>query len=130
MDTQDLSIHIANGMIHFKGRSDKISEIEWTKHPDFEGVGLKHMIRGRDTGDLFSSHLVKIDPECSLRVHRQNDQVELHEVIEGDGECRLPESSFKYHTGKMAVIQRGEEHMVRAGKNGLVILAKFFPALL
>ncbi len=29
----------------------------------------------------------------------------------------------------MAVIRKGEEHRVEAGEEGLVIMAKFFPAL-
>jgi hypothetical protein len=29
----------------------------------------------------------------------------------------------------MAVIQKGEKHRVRAGKKGLTLLAKFFPAM-
>lgn len=130
METKMISTNIANGTIHYSGRSENISDVEWSRHPNFKGVYLKHMIKGADTSGLFSSHLVKIDPDCCLEKHCHETQLELHEVIEGDGSCQLIEDTFNYHLGKMAVIPKGENHMVQAGKNGLTLLAKFFPALL
>ncbi len=130
METKTISTNIANGTIHFIDRSEKNSDVEWTKHPKFKGVYLKHMIKGADTCGLFSSHLVKIDPECCLEKHCHENQLELHEVIEGDGLYQIVGDTFDYHLGKMAVIPKGENHMVQAGENGLTLLAKFFPALL
>ena len=125
-----ISTNIANGTVHYSDRSENISDVEWTIHPKFKGVYLKHMIVGADTSALFSSHLVKIEPNCCLETHCHENQLELHEVIEGEGLCQLIEDTFDYHLGKMAVIPKGENHMVHAGKNGLTLLAKFFPALL
>ena len=130
MKTKNISANIANGTIHYSDRSVNISDVEWAKHHKFKGVYLKHMIKDADTDGLFSSHLVKIDPNCCLEAHCHENQLELHEVIEGDGLCRLIEETFDYHLGKMAVIPKGENHMVRAGENGLTLIAKFFPALL
>jgi quercetin dioxygenase-like cupin family protein len=128
MEAETISTSIANGTIHYSGCSKNISDVKWVKHPAYEGVYLKHMIMGADTGGLFSSHLVKIDPNCRLETHCHENQLELHEVVEGDGICRLAEETFDYHLGKMAVIPKREYHMVEAGENGLVMLAKFFPA--
>ena len=130
METATISTNIANGTVHYTDRSENISAVEWAKHPNFKGVYLKHMIKSADTGGLFSSHLVKIDPDCSLENHCHENQLELHEVIEGDGVCQLFKERVAYHLGQMAVIPKGESHMVQAGKNGLTLLAKFFPALL
>ena len=130
METKMISTNIANGTIHFIDRSESISQTEWTKHPKFKGVYIKNMIKGADTGGLFSSHLVKIDPGCCLENHCHENQLELHEVIEGDGLCQLIGDLFNYHLGKMAVIPKGKNHRVQAGENGLTLLAKFFPALL
>jgi len=130
METKMISTNIANGTIHYSDRSENISDVEWARHLSFKGVYLKHMINGVDTNGLFSSHLVKIDPDCCLEKHCHENQLELHEVIEGDGLCQLIDDTFNYHLGKMAVIPKGENHMVQAGKNGLTLLAKFFPALL
>ena len=130
METKMISTNIANGTVHYSDRTENISEVEWAKHPKFKGVYLKHIIKGADTDGLFSSHLVKIDPDCCLENHCHENQLELHEVIEGVGKCQLIEERFDYHLGKMAVIPKGESHMVQAGKNGLTLLAKFFPAML
>lgn len=130
METKLISTIIANGTVHYTDRSENFSDVEWAKHPKFKGVYLKHMIRGADTGGLFSSHLVKIAPNCCLESHCHENQLELHEVAEGDGLCQLIEERFSYHLGKMAIIPKGENHMVQAGENGLTLLAKFFPALL
>lgn len=123
------SSNIANGTVHYSNRTEKISDVEWVKHPKFKGVYLKNMIKGFDTDNLFSSHLVKIDPGCSLEPHCHGNQIELHEVIEGTGTCKLCENVFDYHFGKMAVIPQGENHSVHAGEGGLILLAKFFPAV-
>lgn len=129
METKKFAANIANGTVHHYDHSDNISGVEWTKHPGFRGVYLKHIIRGADTEGLFSSHLVRIDPGCCLEKHCHENQLELHEVIEGDGSCQLSEHSFEYHLGKMAVIPKGINHRVQAGGQGLILLAKFFPAL-
>lgn len=129
MAPQKPSTDIANGTIHYAQRADNIAEIEWEKHPKFKGVYLKHLIRGDDTKGVFSSHLVKIDPECRLETHCHENQMELHEVIDGTGVYQLVEDRFDYHAGKMALIPKGENHSVAAGAEGLTLLAKFFPAM-
>ena len=130
MGTKLISTNIANGTIHYPNHETDISEIEWVNHSIFEGVYLKHMIKGSDTNGLFSSHLVKIDPGCALETHCHDEQMELHEVIEGKGILCLAEETVDYHTGKIAVTPKGIDHRVEAGENGLTLLAKFFPALI
>lgn len=130
MENNRISTEILGGTIHFIDHAINIADIEWEKHPKFKGVYLKNIIKSTDTGSLFSSHLVKIDPDCCLEKHCHENQMELHEVVEGDGVCYLIDNAVNYHPGKMAVIPKGENHMVQAGKNGLFLLAKFFPAVL
>ena len=129
METKRISTNIANGTVHYADRSENISDAAWVEHPQFKGVYLKLMVKGADTSGLFSSHLVKIDPDRCLETHCHENQLELHEVLEGEGSCQLIDERFDYHLGKMAVIQKGENHRVRAGKKGLTLLAKFFPAM-
>ena len=130
METKIISANIANGTIHYYDRSENISNVAWAKHPKFKGVYLKNLIIGADTEGLFSSHLVKIDPDCRLETHCHENQLELHEVIEGNGSCQLIGDLFDYHPGKMTVIPKGENHRVQAGEKGLTLIAKFFPAAL
>lgn len=129
METKRISTNIANGTVHYADRSESISDEEWMGHPQFKGVSLKPLIKGADTSGLFSSHLVKIAPGCTLATHCHDNQWELHEVIEGEGSCQLMDKRFDYHPGKMAVIPQKKDHMVKAGKTGLTLLAKFFPAM-
>jgi quercetin dioxygenase-like cupin family protein len=111
-------------------KSLDIDRIEWTDHPVFKGVRMKHLITGKDTAGCLSCHLVRIDPLCSLSPHIHSDHSELHEIIEGRGECVIHSEHMNYDKGKMAVIPMGTEHGVTAGEQGLMIRASFFPALM
>jgi quercetin dioxygenase-like cupin family protein len=106
------------------------SETGYTPHKVFKGVYLKHLVTGGMTDGRISSHLVKIDPFCTLDVHTHPEQVEIHEVIQGTGECVIGERKIRYVPGTAAVIPQNTPHKVAAGKDGLYILAKFTPALL
>jgi quercetin dioxygenase-like cupin family protein len=121
---------MANGIIVLPEKTIHSQDITWTKHPTFEGVYLKHLIGGDSTNGQLSCHLVRIDPGCTLKIHTHAAQWELHEVIEGAGSCSLDGHPLSYETGRMVVIPSGTPHAVTAGDQGLVLLAKFFPALL
>jgi quercetin dioxygenase-like cupin family protein len=62
-------------------------------------------------------------------MHTHETQCELHEVAEGSGQCVLAGEVLDYAPGVSAVMPVGAAHEVRAGKNGLKILAKFVPPL-
>jgi quercetin dioxygenase-like cupin family protein len=130
METKDISTCIANGAITYEDRDDQAGQIQWNEHPKFKGVYLKHLITGRDTDGALSCHMVKIDPNSALEEHIHEGQLELHEVIEGAGSFILSGKVATYHPGHMAVIPKGMKHKVIAGEKGLVLLAKFCPALL
>ncbi|MFH0925760.1 MAG: cupin domain-containing protein [bacterium] len=121
---------IEQGRILYQDKKEEIKNINWEEHAKFKGVFLKHLIKGKETNNLFSSHLVKIDPNCIIDIHQHEKLIELHEVIEGSGEFSLADLNAPYHPGQMAVIPKGVDHKVIANENGLVLLAKFFPALL
>jgi quercetin dioxygenase-like cupin family protein len=104
--------------------------IEWNAHPVFKGVFLKHILTGADTGGQISSHIVKIDPFCELGNHTHEGRVEIHEVVSGTGSCLINGSEYSYTCGVTAVIPECAPHSVRAGADGLYLMAKFTPALL
>ncbi len=130
MDLKDITESIENGCILTLNKETDIGKIEWTKHPEFNGVFLKHLIKGSDADGKISCHLVKIDPEYGLKEHKHDSQWELHEVIDGCGSFILNNIKKEYYPGQMAVIPKGLKHEVTAGEKGLVLLAKFFPPLL
>ena len=104
--------------------------INFIPHKSFKGVYLKHLVRGDMTDSRISSHLVKVEPFCSLDTHTHSEQLEIHEVIQGDGKCLIADEQLQYTPGTVAVIPQNTPHTVTAGESGLYILAKFQPALL
>lgn len=107
-----------------------INELKWNEHPVFKGVFLKHLITGSQTNGQLSSHLVKINPGCQIGTHNHIGKTETHEVVEGSGYCSVEEKEFRYLPGYVVLIPADLNHQVTADEKGLVILAKFFPALL
>ncbi len=130
MKSEEIATRMENGSTIYLNREDASKEIPWEKHPKFDGVCLKHLIKGADTEGKLSCHMVRIDPGAVLDEHIHDVQWELHEVISGDGEFLLNTKKNTYYSGRMALIPKGMNHKVIAGKNGLILLAKFFPALI
>jgi len=129
METREISAYIANGTTIYLDREEATAEIPWNQHPQFKGVYLKHLIKGADTDGKLSCHMVKIDPGAVLEEHIHENQWELHEVIEGEGKFFLDTKEAPYYPGHMGMIPKGTNHKVIAGGKGMVLLAKFFPAL-
>ncbi|WP_415717180.1 cupin domain-containing protein [Maridesulfovibrio sp.] len=130
MTTNEFSELTVNGtIVTIDGAINSAAQI-WNPHPAFEGVQLKHLVTGKNTGGQLSCHIVRIDPGCTLRSHVHDNQWELHEIIDGSGEATLNNVTTAYHPGKSAIIPKGELHSVQAGEEGLTLLAKFFPALI
>lgn len=130
MEARPISACFLQGLIAHLQRDDSIAEIGWTEHPRFKGVYLKHLVRGADTEGGLSCHLVKIDPDCALENHIHENEWEIHEVIEGEGSFLLGAKETFYCPGRVGIIPKGATHRVIAGSTGLVLLAKFFPALM
>ncbi|MCM1525402.1 MAG: cupin domain-containing protein [Ruminococcus sp.] len=107
----------------------RIGELGWNKHPEFEGVELKHIVTAGDTAGEFSCHIVKIAPNMKIGSHIHREQTELHEVICGEGACIMNKREEAYTEGTVCIIDRGTEHEVRAGDKGLFLAAKFILAL-
>ena len=116
--------------ISIAGQNTPINVIPWTPHASFKGVALKHLAKGSQTGGLASFHLVKVEPGCALLSHTHPGKCELHEVIMGSGTATIDGRSIIYRSGQMALIPADATHSVTAGKDGLLIMAKFFPALI
>lgn len=104
-------------------------QVEWSKHPTFEGVELKHIIKGEQTDEKFSYHLVRIAPGKSIKNHIHQTQLETHEVIAGSGICINDGTEIKYEPGIISIIPAAIPHEVSAGDERLYLFAKFMPAL-
>lgn len=119
-----------NGRIAGPGAEAGAGDLDWNPHAAFAGVALKHLVTGRDTDGRFSAHLVRLEPGAEIGHHVHEANWELHEVAGGTGLCRLGGREIEYRPGVLAVLPENEPHSVRAGADGLCLLAKFVPALL
>jgi len=124
------SFIFSEGKLFAGVKGTDIQSLSWNPHPSFRGVSMKNLVCGSNTAGRLSCHLVKIDPGCLIGNHMHEGKMELHEVIDGDGICIVGENSLPYCAGAVACIPDNIYHSVEAGENGLVILAKFLPALI
>ncbi len=118
-----------NGKLVTPAATKDFSNIPWKEHPTFTGVELKHILTSEDTGSSYSYHLVRIAPNCSIKEHIHETQLETHEVIAGNGVCINDGTTILYEPGTISVFPANVPHEVNAGENGLYLFAKFMPAL-
>lgn len=121
---------IEDGTVFAGGKLSCLKERSWNDHPTFAGVAMKHILTGSETGQSFSSHLVRVNKGCMIGLHIHAGKLELHEVLQGRGKCLMHDAEISYQSGVTALIPADEAHEVHAGEEDLYLLAKFIPALL
>lgn len=117
------------GKLSLPGKTVDFEEIPWEPHAKFEGVELKHLVRACHTNGDFSFHLVRVAPGKKIGLHVHERQLETHEVMAGAGVCVNDWAELEYRPGTVSIFPRNVPHEVRAGDEGLILFAKFFPAL-
>jgi len=120
---------VDEGKIVYLEKEMDAKDLDWSTHPTFKGVFLKHLVKGESTNDKFSCHLVKIESGCEIGEHIHEDKWELHEIIDGIGKGILADKEIQYKLGVSVIIPEGVKHKVIAGKEDLYLLSKFVPAL-
>jgi len=123
-------IFFNKGKLYINGECVDIESLMWNEHPTDKGVFFKHIISGASTNSRLSYHLVKVNPDCEIDIHNHAGKTELHEIIGGRGHCMIEQEKIDYHKGVIGFIPADKNHLVKAEKEGLFILAKFFPALI
>ena len=118
-----------NGKLEIPGKTIEFKDIPWSAHPVFAGVELKHIVRAAETDGAYSFHLVRIAPNCSIKDHIHDPQLETHEVIVGCGKCINGGTEIVYEPGVISIMPARVHHEVHAGEEGLYLFAKFMPAL-
>ena len=126
----DILQSIQQGQIFTIGQTLTVQDLPWHDHPAFQGVALRHLITGKQTDGKFSSHLVRVKSGCEIGDHIHEGKWELHEVVCGQGTCRIETAEISYTKGVTAVIPADLPHSVQATESDLYLLAKFIPALL
>lgn len=118
-----------NGTITVNKENINVDSIPWVTHHIFEGVYMKDLITGEKTEGKISCHIVKIEKGFEIKNHIHQESHELHEVLYGDGYSIVNNIQIKYHSGAISLIEKGINHSVKAEKETIFMLAKFFPAL-
>ena len=117
------------GQLIIPNKVKNFEDVPWNKHPTFDGVELKHIVTSNETNGEFSYHLVRIAPNKSIFNHIHELQLETHEVISGEGVCINNQCEIPYSPGVISIMPKAIPHEVHAGNNGLLLFAKFIPAL-
>jgi len=128
--TTDILPAFTDGQIFSNSHNDQVKDLPWHDHPTFPGVSLKHLITAKECEGKFSSHLVRVTRGCEIGEHIHEGKWELHEVVDGQGICRINGEKIDYVKGVSAVIPADIPHVVQATERDLYIMAKFIPALL
>ena len=118
-----------HGLVALIAEDRTAKRLAWNPHAKFAGVAMRHLITGNDTGGRLSVHHVRIDPGCAIGDHTHAGQVEIHEVIAGEGSCTVGTREIRYVPGTIGVMPADTVHRVVAGNDGLLLLATFSPAL-
>jgi quercetin dioxygenase-like cupin family protein len=126
--TQNESLRTHHAIVH-GDRAVPVGTLAWNPHPKFHGVFLRHLVTGTDTGGRLSLHQVRIDPGCSIGDHTHAGQVEIHDVLSGEGTCVLEGTALRYLPGTLGVMPADRVHRITAGPEGLLLLATFSPSL-
>jgi quercetin dioxygenase-like cupin family protein len=118
-----------HGMVIVPGQTITPESLSWNPHPKFAGVSLRHLVTGKDTGGRLSLHHVRIEPGCAIGDHSHTGQVEIHDVLMGEGTCTFAGTVLSYISGVVGVMPADQVHRVEAGDKGLLLLATFVPPL-
>ena len=119
------------GKIKLVNSEIAIDELAWNPHKQYSGVFLKHLIKGEETENKISCHLVKIEAGAEIATHVHEKNLELHEIISGKGQGFLKTKKVEYIPGLTVVVPENMQHRVIANSNQpLYLLAKFLPALI
>jgi quercetin dioxygenase-like cupin family protein len=118
-----------SGKLYINGKIIEIDSIPWTEHQTFKGVFSKILIKGEQTQDQLSCHLVRVNPGCEIGSHIHEGKTEIHEILRGSASSTVGIDNRIYEQGCVCFIPPDINHSVKANQEGLLLLAKFFPAL-
>ena len=110
MESRTSAEAILSGTVVHLAKELKVQELSWYDHPKFSGVRLKDLVRKDETNGSVSCHLVQVAPGCELGLHRHDTSMELHQVLKGDGECKMGERLVAYRPGCLTVIPSATPH--------------------
>jgi quercetin dioxygenase-like cupin family protein len=130
MDPSDLSARFESGTVIFPDSTTDAADRPWRAPPGSEGVFLKDLATGRETGGKFSYHLVRIAKGCAVANHTHDGPWEWNTILRGSGTIVLGDKEIPVTAGQSCATPPRVPHAVRAGNEDLLLVAFFVPALL
>jgi mannose-6-phosphate isomerase-like protein (cupin superfamily) len=129
MTGKDLFEKFDNGVFSIPGLTIDVSTNEWYPHPVFGDLEVKDIVTGASTEGKYSFHLLRLAPNGKVGLHSHETQLEVNEIIAGYGICVNGGKETDLLPGTTTVSPAKVEHKMSAGDEGLLLFAKFFPAL-
>lgn len=130
MEQQHVSDLFEQGVVLFPRHEIKAVTRPWYSHPAWNGVYLKDLVTGKETGGKFSYHIVRIEKGCEVADHNHEDLWEWNVILNGKGVFTLDNTENATKPGQTFATPPGTHHTVSAGNEELSLLALFIPALL
>lgn len=129
MEHRDISEGFEKGTLLFSGLEIEAMEKPWGSYPAWNGVFLKDLVTGNETGGAFSYHLARVSRNCDLADHDHETQWEWNAAIVGTGSFLHEREVPVVRPGQTFVTPPRTHHTVGAGSEELLLLANFAPAL-
>lgn len=129
MEPKKMSEIFEQGVVFFPGTETEANAKPWYSLPGCEGVFLKDLVTGKETGGKFSYHLVRVWKDSEVADHDHDTQWEWNLVISGNGVFIIGDKEVTIAPGQTFVTPPKNHHTVSAGHEDLSLLALFVPAL-
>jgi quercetin dioxygenase-like cupin family protein len=129
MEQYDISELFEQGALLYPDLEVRADEKPWYAPPVWNGVFLKDLVTGQETGGAFSYHLVRVRPNCEVADHDHETQWEWNVVLGGTGSFLIGGKEIPVTPGQTFVTPPRHHHTVSAGDSDLSLLAIFVPAL-
>ncbi|HII98356.1 MAG TPA: cupin [Methanoregula sp.] len=118
-----------HGTVPVQGQTITPESLPWNPHPKFAGVFLRHLVTGKDAGGRLRLHHVRIDPGCAIGDHSPAGQVEIHDVLIGEGTCTPAGTVLSCIPGVVGVMPAVQVRRVEVGNKDLLPPATFVSPL-
>jgi quercetin dioxygenase-like cupin family protein len=129
MEPKKLTEIFEQGGVIFPGLEIEANAKTWYSLPGCEGVFLKDLVTGKETGGKFSYHLVRVSKNGEVADHDHETQWEWNLIISGKGTFVIGNKEVTIAPGQTFVTPPKNHHTVSAGHEDLLLLALFIPAL-
>lgn len=129
MEHRDISEAFEQEAVLFPGLEIGAMEKPWDSYPAWNGVFLKDLVTGNETGGAFSYHLVRVSRNCEVADLDHETQWEWNAAIAGTGSFLHGREVPVVRPGQTFVAPPRTHHTVSAGSDELPLLALFVPAL-